>query len=306
MRRTSVGPPREVLRELARTEQVMRFKGVSLARIRAVLDEVRSGTAAPGVGVVVAKRDLADDDDVEERPREQWTIADVCDFVIIPSVTEGSTTRHYAVRDCGTTFLWLDLFCANQPKLLTEDEIVAEERAALLTSGFHFAIEWFDERLFFFDLWSKPKPLTRAWCIWEIFGVIQADKPMTVIRLEKRTSSLRRWLNVVETSAGWSRLKTMVLAQVLAWLHEATERLAEYRLFLRKALETYQRCLDIEVAAYGTENHLKVARTLSNVALCLEELGDVTRAQDQARKALHAWQATLPRGPSTRRLGLDA
>ncbi|CAK9015264.1 Nephrocystin-3, partial [Durusdinium trenchii] len=394
-------PPEEVLQELARSKHVVRFQGVSLAHIRAILDEVRSGGAAPGVRVLVAKRDLAkdvwagrafrddgfvpyrksgelqgyDEDDVEERPREQWTIADVCDFVIIPSVTEGerfyteilpskdvgepfqgafvsqarscrfgdlvaALEQHFAGRDFGTTFIWLDLFCANQPRLLTEDESVAEERAALLTSGFHLAIEWFDERLFFFDSWSKPKPLTRAWCIWEIFGAIQAGKAMTVIyppgeedqfieALSSQSAShvtqaiaemqpqeadcfslkdLEMIRSAVESSVGWSRLKSMVVAQVLAWLHETTERLAKdlwgeeteanARFFNHAgmlmgnadkqavALKYYERSREIRVKVHGDENHPDVASTLMNMAIIYEVQGDL-------RKALETYQWSL-------------
>ncbi|CAK9102754.1 Nephrocystin-3, partial [Durusdinium trenchii] len=394
------GPPEEVLLELDRSKHVVRFKGVSLAHVCAVLDEVRSGKAAPGVRVLVAKRDLAkdvwagrafrddgfvpyrksgelqeyDEADVEERPREDWTIADVCDFVIIPRVTEGerfytealpeedvgepfqgafvsqarscrfadlvtALEQHYQGRDPRKCFVWLDLFCANQPRLLTEDESVAEERAALLTSGFHVAIEWFDERLFFFDSWSKPKPLTRAWCIWEIFGAIQAGKSMTVIyptgeedqfiealvedfnaatlaisEMQPQEAEcfspkdLEMIQEAVETSVGWPRLKSMVVAQVVAWLHEATERLAEGRWgeetranadFLNHAgllmnsadkravaLKYYERSREIYVKVHGGEDHPSVAATLGNMAVVYEAQGDL-------RKALETYQRSL-------------
>ncbi|CAK9090021.1 Serine/threonine-protein phosphatase 4 regulatory subunit 4 [Durusdinium trenchii] len=90
----------------------------------------------------------------------------------------------------------------------------------------------------------------------------------------------------VETSVRWSKLKSMVVAQVLATTRALGNMAIVYQAQadLRMALETLQRSLDIEVAAYGSEDHLNVAMTLDkivartqfNMADCLEKMGDLT------------------------------
>ncbi|GBG28125.1 Kinesin light chain 3 [Hondaea fermentalgiana] len=83
-----------------------------------------------------------------------------------------------------TAFVWLDIFCANQPLLNrrvkeTPPQIV-KKREAFMNNGLHRAISGFTDVVVFFDRWDEPAPLKRAWCVWEILGAIQNEKPINV------------------------------------------------------------------------------------------------------------------------------
>lgn len=80
-------------------------------------------------------------------------------------------------------FVWLDVFCVNQPELTAGDSMKPEVRQAneeQLKDGLHVAIAKFEERLLFIDKWDNPTIFTRAWCIWEVFGVVRAKKTLDV------------------------------------------------------------------------------------------------------------------------------
>ena len=79
-------------------------------------------------------------------------------------------------------FVWLDIFSANQPKLTARnvEPAVRKENERQLTEGLHIAIANFEQRVMFMDKWDGATPLTRAWCVWEIFGVAKAMMPLEI------------------------------------------------------------------------------------------------------------------------------
>lgn len=87
-------------------------------------------------------------------------------------------------------YIWMDIFCVNQPKLLKEDE--DEEVKVILNSflqkGLHLAITKFERKVAVFDDWRNPTPLDRAWCVWEIFGVAVAKQRMEIAMTPQQES----------------------------------------------------------------------------------------------------------------------
>lgn len=83
-------------------------------------------------------------------------------------------------------YVWLDIFSANQPKLTAHnvEPAVRKENERQLTEGLHTAIANFERRVMFMDKWDGAAPLTRAWCVWEIFGVAKAKKQLEIALAE--------------------------------------------------------------------------------------------------------------------------
>jgi len=329
--------PNEIIEKLDQSKRIVKYRGISLQWLIRFWGNILDNKIAIDVELVVATELLAEDvwkgrtmqvignesnietdqrtghvpyrkskklqpffvDQVQSKSRSEWTIGDVCDFVVIPMVLEQqcifldldildpeidvgtqfegafiSQARSCRFQDLLTalnayysnksgngsipkcTFVWLDLFCANQP-LLTGDssEDIIKQRCALLSEGFHIAIECFEECLFFFDSWIDPAPLTRAWCIWEIYGAIQSRKPMKLIFVPENetinfvavlcndhkkivegilnlrpqeaecfdTDGLKMIRARVESTVGWLELKQTVVEQLMTWLIQVTQ-----------------------------------------------------------------------------------
>ena len=49
------------------------------------------------------------------------------------------------------------------------------------TGAFSSAIKAIGHTLLVLQPWSAPVPLTRSWCLWEIYSVIDAQKELTVV-----------------------------------------------------------------------------------------------------------------------------
>jgi len=243
-----------------KSNEIVRYRGVSLQFLQRLWQDVKEGKRAAAVdvfelvedveevkaGSVVQLADFSACEDEDEdaalvrvpfrrevlevgkeqivrKPRKEWTIWDVCEFVVMPEVTNGNTffidhvqkkhlasaayegafvsqsratkfesliealSAHYtASKDLGSVYIWLDILCVNQPLTNPQDargmkEKVAAERKTLLTSGLHDAIAQFDEILIMFDSWLNPHCLTRAWCVWEIYGAAISEKTMNIV-----------------------------------------------------------------------------------------------------------------------------
>lgn len=162
---------------------------------------------------------------VEPKPRKLWTTEDVAEYIVKRACMKTEciflelmpkksvSKREYRgtfvsqARRCVFTdlvdaleyyfklkqanlskeFVWLDIFSANQPKL-TAKEVEASVRAEnerQLTEGLHIAIANFDNRVMFMDKWDGATALTRAWCVWEIFGVAKAKKQLEIALSER-------------------------------------------------------------------------------------------------------------------------
>ena len=96
----------------------------------------------------------------------------------------GALQHFYTLKqaEIADQFVWLDIFSANQPKLTARnvEPAVRKENERQLTEGLHIAIANFEQRVMFMDKWDGAAPLTRAWCVWEIFGVAKAKKPLEI------------------------------------------------------------------------------------------------------------------------------
>ena len=79
-------------------------------------------------------------------------------------------------------YVWLDIFCVNQPKLAAYNmaPVMQNECEHHLTEGLHMAITHFEQHVVFMDKWDVATPLSRAWCVWEIFGVAKAKKQIEI------------------------------------------------------------------------------------------------------------------------------
>ena len=96
----------------------------------------------------------------------------------------GSLEYFYTLKmaDIVEQYVWLDIFSANQPKLTARnvEPAVRKENERQLTEGLHISIANFKQRVMFMDKWDGAAPLKRAWCVWEIFGVAKAKKPLEI------------------------------------------------------------------------------------------------------------------------------
>jgi len=236
-----------------RSSRIVRFQGVALSYLVGLRNDVQAEKVAPRVDLYVAKVDLSakvkkgmtirmdgqepDErcfgevayvegkvyfrmDQVEFKPRSEWTTEDVTEQHIL-SITSRQKTfmldqigkervgpsfkgafvsqarkckfsdlvealeNHYEGRDWDTMFIWVDFMSANQPLLTNSDRNldskVIQERYDLLNQGLHEAIKRFEERLIFFDSWNDPTPLKRSWCVWEILGSVQHQRELQAV-----------------------------------------------------------------------------------------------------------------------------
>lgn len=77
----------------------------------------------------------------------------------------------FADTDPSESFVWLDVFCANQVLLRTDRGSDVYETS--LTEELHEIISSFESHVIFIDRWDVPAPLDRLWCIWEIWGFLR-------------------------------------------------------------------------------------------------------------------------------------
>lgn len=162
---------------------------------------------------------------VKAKARENWSTEDVCEQVIkqecmkkrcvylelLPSsvvskveykgafVSQARRCRFadlvealsyfYTAKkvDLSEQYVWLDIFCANQPEMTSEQNAdeVRKQNEVELTTGLHRAIAHFEERVMFMDRWDSPTTLTRAWCIWEVLGVANANRQIDIALNER-------------------------------------------------------------------------------------------------------------------------
>ncbi|GBG24160.1 Kinesin light chain 3 [Hondaea fermentalgiana] len=159
--------------------------------------------------------------DADPKPRQDWSTEDVAEYVVLALTSKFPKAQLYLNhldeedigkdfqgtfvsqarkcrfqdlvaaledhfgKDADTTFVWLDLFCANQPLLTSADKTLSRDvilaRNQYLTHGLHRAIGRFESAVIFFDRWDMPAPLQRAWCVWEIMGAITQAQSFQVV-----------------------------------------------------------------------------------------------------------------------------
>ena len=65
-----------------------------------------------------------------------------------------------------------DLFVVNQHRTLASE---------WWSGAFSEAIASIGNTLLVLQPWSQPQPLSRSWCLWEIFSSIKSDVKLTVV-----------------------------------------------------------------------------------------------------------------------------
>ena len=76
------------------------------------------------------------------------------------------------------THVWLDFCCVKQPPDLSGDSAWFSEGLHVLIASCRLGV------CIRIDSWANPLPLTRIWCVWELFGVARAagdsKKPLRI------------------------------------------------------------------------------------------------------------------------------
>jgi len=152
-------------------------------------------------------------------------------------------------KDCdpGKTYIWFDLFMNNQHK-------APNLTYKWWSETFLEAIRSFGKVVLVLQPWTDPIPITRAWCLWEIFCTIDTESEFNVamceaehrdfkerlvtkfedIRLAISKIDARRadaWnkrdrdkiFEAVENSIGFSMLNEKVIGKMREWLLRAGE-----------------------------------------------------------------------------------
>ena len=160
----------------------------------AVAVKPREEWSTEDVAEYVIKRACMDDQctylEMIERPKENVSKTEYrgtfvsqarkCLFAHLVGALEYFYTLKKA--DIASQYVWLDIFSANQPKLTARnvEPAVRKENERQLTEGLHIAIANFEQRVMFMDRWDGAAPLTRAWCVWEVFGIAKAKKALEI------------------------------------------------------------------------------------------------------------------------------
>ncbi|CAK9049129.1 Kinesin light chain 4 (KLC 4) (Kinesin-like protein 8), partial [Durusdinium trenchii] len=279
---------------------------------------------------------------LRDKPRELWTITDVCEFHVTEEtninqafyfellepgevgepfqgafVSQARKCRfgdlvdglveHFrdrrGVHDLTKAFVWLDIFCANQPKLNQPDVDlsveVRQQRNDLLTHGLHAAIERFDERLVFFNSWDRPEVIGRLWCVWELYGAIQSGKTIEIFFPPGEDDRLARLL---DSSKGPDEVTKAVAAVDLAnaECHSDKDRdmIVGYVATLPGGFGDINRAVLNQVRSWLRKSAVELARTRGvnlikyNVGRLLRDMGeyDAALAQFQEVEALFTEQ----------------
>jgi len=80
--------------------------------------------------------------------------------------------------DVGSTFIWVCFFCNNQERILNEQ---SKEGSDDLERTFEARLRQIGQVLVLLDDWSKPRYLSRIWCIFETFQAFRLELPYTLI-----------------------------------------------------------------------------------------------------------------------------
>ena len=178
-----------------------------------------------------------------------------CRFAELVSALE----YFYLMKEVDLTnqYVWLDIFSANQPKLTARnvDASVRQQNEQQLSEGLHVAIAHFEERVLFMDKWDGAAALTRAWCVWEIFGVAKAKEQLqialpkseyeryianviqdfdgtmaklAVVDVEKAECFARKDLEMIQMTirnqSSYSHVNDIVMSQLRLWVASTVEK----------------------------------------------------------------------------------
>jgi len=153
-------------------------------------------------------------------------------------------------KDCdpGKTYIWFDLFMNNQHK-------APNLSYRWWSTTFREAIQSFGKIILVLQPWTDPIPMTRAWCLWEIFCTIDTKSEFHVAMCEAEHESFKKSLvsnferiqltisgidarraaawkksdrekifEAIENSIGFSTLNEKVIGKMRDWLLRAGEK----------------------------------------------------------------------------------
>ncbi|EGD74241.1 mbre TPR repeat protein [Salpingoeca rosetta] len=218
----------------------------------------------------------------------QYKIVDVLTTML--EYAEAEDEKHKN-EDDGTkkeTFFWFDLFCINQHPShrtsLTQEQIGTTFKEAIASIG---------QVLLVLTPWSDPVPLTRAWCLWEIFCAIsRGDDVLLEIKLpQHQRQELRR---AVTTDASAITNMLVDVRAEHAQAHEPADREMIFKAIeesvgfqqLNKAVKDQMRawCLDmaesfvVEMEQKGDTHSSEYALTCRQVGNVMDEFGEWGKA----------------------------
>ena len=217
----------------------------------------------------------------------------------------GSLQHFYALKNAKISklYVWLDIFSANQPKLTARnvEPAVRKENERQLTEGLHIAIANFEQRVMFMDKWDGAAPLTRAWCVWEIFGVAKAKKSLEIALPESEYDRFIVTLKedydsiITKTSAVNVQQAQCFNSADLEAIHKAIRRESSFQA-LDDIIKTQLRLwvastgkLQVEKEEQKANPDLKEVSFLANQSgLAYRHQGDFTNAELLLRKALQS------------------
>ena len=219
----------------------------------------------------------------------------------------GALKYYYTLKkaDIAEQFVWLDIFSANQPKLTARNVELAvrKENERQLTEGLHVAIANFEQRVMFMDKWDGAAPLTRAWCVWEIFGVAKAKKPLEIALPESEYDRFIVTLKeeydsiITKTSAVNVEKAQCFNPADLTAIHKAIRTESSFQA-LDDIIKTQLRLwvastgkLQVEKEEQKANPDVNEIALLANQAgLTYNELGDLANAEPLLRKALQSYK----------------
>lgn len=165
----------------------------------------------------------------------KYHFLDVCDALL------------YHFRDNLDVYIWFDLFSNNQHNATSYD-------FHWWSNTFMSAIEQFGHTVMVFAPWNDPIPLTRAWCLWELFCTINTNSKFEVAmsRAEQQKffadiqvdhncvremlakidversecympSDRSRIFAVVKESVGFGKLNSIVFDRMRKWIVDVIE-----------------------------------------------------------------------------------
>jgi len=204
---------------------------------------------------------------------------------------------------CSVVLLWLDIFCANQHAAL-------DLAFAWWSATFVASIRAIGRTVMVLLPWRDPRPLTRAWCLWELFCTVQSGAAFEVLLPAAERLDFERTL-VADFGAVALALSTVDVQRAEA--HKPEDRDAIFAAvagapggaehlnatvldLLRAWLLSSGRAA---LAAVPTEERA-TSSLLRNLALLLVDLGKLAEAEELSREELEGLQFHLgPKHPDT-------
>ncbi|GBG32940.1 Kinesin light chain 3 [Hondaea fermentalgiana] len=283
------------------------------------------------------------------KPREEWTMEDVAEYFVVPKTilrnclfldTLGlsrigtpfqgthvcisrqakfdelmaALSAHFQGCDPQREFIWLDIFCAKQPRLVGAQQrinpSIARRHEELITGRLHQAIARFSNHLVFMETWDTCTPLSRMWCVWEMYGAIkssnnlqplfapgQDERFVEILCSAKGLSSIHKTLANLDLAAAQSQSakgRDMIVAAVhaldggFASMNTALARVI--RVWLADfAKDIIQRLRDVQGDSLGVANVMHNAAWMLRDQSMFEEALPIFRSVlDICTKRLHA------------------